>query len=100
MESLRLYLFGSPHLERNSRLVEMDTRKALALLAVLALSGQEQQREWLAALLYPEAEPESARAAFRRTLSTLNRALGSGVLAARREAIGLRPDADLWVDVI
>ena len=100
MDSLRLYLFGSPRLERNGRPLEMDTRKALALLAVLALSGQEQQREWLAALFYPEADPDKARAAFRRTLSTLNRALGAGVLAARRDAVGLAPGADLWVDVL
>ena len=39
-------------------------------------------------------------AAFRRTLSTLNHALGKGVLAVRREAVGLDPAASLWVDVL
>lgn len=100
MDNLRLYLFGSPRLEYNGRLVEMDTRKALALLAVLALSGVEQRREVLVTLLYPESDDESGRAAFRRTLSTLNRALGAGVLAARRDAVGLDPTAGLWVDVL
>src|SRR5512141_125871 len=76
MIDLRLFLFGSPHLERDGQLVEMDTRKALALLAFLALSGQEHQRDALAALLYPEADSTNARAAFRRTLSTLHGALG------------------------
>lgn len=98
MDELRLYLFGSPRLLRNGSLVEMDTRKALALAAVLAISGQEIRRETLTALLYPEADPESARAAFRRTLSTLNHALGPGRLDARREAVGLA--AGLWVDVL
>ena len=100
MEGLRLILFGSPRLERNGLLVEMDTRKALALFAFLVLSGQEQQRETLVALFYPEADPSSARAAFRRTLSTLHRALGEGVLSIRRDAVGLTPGADLWVDVL
>ena len=100
MDALRLYLLGSPRLERNGQLVEMDTRKALALLAVLALSGQDQQRDSLAALLYPEAEPASARAAFRRTLSTLNVALGEGLLAIRREAVGLAPGGGVRVDVL
>lgn len=100
MDSLRLYLFGSPRLEKNGRLAALDTRKALALLAVLAISGQEQQRESLVALFYPEADPEDARGAFRRTLSTLNRALGAGVLDARREAVGLAAGAGLWVDVL
>ncbi|HMN58795.1 MAG TPA: BTAD domain-containing putative transcriptional regulator, partial [Anaerolinea sp.] len=98
MDELRLFLFGSPRLLRNGSLVEMDTRKALALAAVLAISGQEIRRETLTALLYPEADPESARAAFRRTLSTLNHALGPGRLAAGREAVGLV--AGLWVDVL
>ena len=89
MKDLRLFLFGSPHLEHDGQLVEMDTRKALALLAFLALSGQEHQRDALAALLYPEADSTNARAAFRRTLSTLHGALGEGVLSIRREAVGL-----------
>lgn len=100
MTDLRLYLLGSPRLERGGKLVDMDTRKALALLAALALGGQEQRRETLAALLYPEADAESGRAAFRRTLSTLTHALGEGVLAARRDAVGLIPGSGLWVDAL
>ena len=45
MEELRLYLLGSPRLQRRGQAVEMDTRKALALLALVALGGQEQQRD-------------------------------------------------------
>ncbi|HVP21418.1 MAG TPA: tetratricopeptide repeat protein [Anaerolineaceae bacterium] len=100
MEPLRLYLFGSLNLERNGQPVEMDTRKALALLAVLALAGGDQQRDALTALLYPEADPTNARAAFRRTLSTLNGATGEGVLSIRREAVGVVKGSGLWVDVL
>jgi DNA-binding SARP family transcriptional activator len=100
MVNLRLNLFGSPRLERDGRVVEMDTRKALALLAVVALSGQEHQREALVALFYPETDSVSARAAFRRTLSTLHNALGEGILSIQREAVELAPQASLWVDVL
>ena len=39
MKSLRLLLLGPPRLERNDQILEVDTRKATALLAYLALSG-------------------------------------------------------------
>ena len=100
MKGLRFILFGSPRLENEGHVVRVDTRKALALFAFLVLTGQEQQRDRLVTLLYPEADPTSARAAFRRTLSTLNSALGQGILSIRRDAVGLAKDADLWVDVL
>jgi DNA-binding SARP family transcriptional activator len=99
VDEIRLFLLGSPHVERGDHFVEMDTRKALALFAYLVIAGSEQQRETLVALLYPEADPESARAAFRRTLSTLNSALGAGILSIRRDAVGVSASAPLWVDV-
>ena len=100
MENLRLILFGSPRLERDGKIVEMDTRKALALLAFLVLANQEQQRDALTAMLYPESDPISARAGFRRTLSTLHGALDEGVLSIRREGVGLSAGSRLWVDVL
>ena len=100
MKGLRFILFGSPRLENEGHVVRVDTRKALALFAFLVLTGQEQQRDRLVTLLYPEADPTSARAAFRRTLSTLNSALGQGILSIRRDAVGVAKDADLWVDVL
>jgi predicted ATPase/DNA-binding SARP family transcriptional activator len=55
--------------------VSFDTRKATALLAYLAVTGQPQQRDTLAALLWPEADQSHARGALRRTLSVLHGAL-------------------------
>ncbi len=100
MVTLRLYLLGSPRLERNGAVVEMDTRKALALLAYLAVTSQEHQRDTLSALLYPDYAQSNAKASFRRTLSTLNAALGKGVLKIRREAVGLDSGGELWVDLV
>ena len=50
---------------------QVDTRKAVALLAYLAVTGRPARREALADLLWPEYEPTNARAALRRTLSVL-----------------------------
>ncbi|MGH2852515.1 MAG: AfsR/SARP family transcriptional regulator, partial [Solirubrobacteraceae bacterium] len=62
----------------------VDTRKATALLAVLAVGGRPQARSTLADLLWPDADPERARSALRRTLSTLRGALGEERLQTDR----------------
>ena len=48
MDSLRLYFLGRPHIERRAEPVEVDTRKAIALLAFLASTREPQTRERLA----------------------------------------------------
>ena len=53
----------------------VDTRKALAILALLAVEGRPFARDELAAMLWPESDDESARGALRRTLSVLRTAL-------------------------
>ncbi len=103
MTGLVLHLFGSPRMELNGAPVEVDTRKATALLAYLAVTGEPYQRDSLAALLWPDYDQTSARAALRRTLSTLNRALasepGEKYLEISRESIGLAAGAKIWQDV-
>ncbi len=100
MSDLKLLLLGSPRLERDGQTVEMDTRKALALLAFLAISGGSHARDGLAALLWPDYDEAGARGAFRRTLSTLNKAVGGSALEVSRENVSLAPDAGLWVDAL
>jgi len=95
-----LYLLGTPRLERSGHLVEMDTRKALALLAYLTLTETSHSRESLAALFWPEYDQSSARGALRRTLSTLHKATGGIVLDIARERIRIHTDSPLWVDVL
>jgi DNA-binding SARP family transcriptional activator len=77
----------------------VDTRKAIALLAYVAITGSNHTRETLAALLWPEYEPANARAALRRTLSALRRAGAESVLEISRELVGPLPGSPLWVDV-
>jgi DNA-binding SARP family transcriptional activator/predicted ATPase len=100
MSTIAVYLFGTPRLERDGALAELDTRKALALLAYLLLTGEPQARESLAALLWPEMDDRRARAALRRTLTPLRAGLGDGKLYATRDLVGLAPDAGIWCDVL
>jgi predicted ATPase/DNA-binding SARP family transcriptional activator len=94
-----LFLFGAPRLERGGAPVEIDTRKALALFAYLAVTRQSHSRDTLATLLWSEYDQTRARAALRRTLSVLHTALAGEQLDIDREAIGLTPGAKLYVDV-
>jgi DNA-binding SARP family transcriptional activator len=58
MSNLRLHLFGPPHVEVGRSPIRLERRKAMALLALLAVTGPEgsHSRETLAALFWPEAD--------------------------------------------
>src|SRR5205823_3216545 len=99
MADVALHLFGSPSIERDGTPVHLDTRKAIALLAYLALTGRRHNRDALAALLWPEGDHDHARAALRRTLSALNQALEGQGLVIEREAIGLEAGGGFWIDL-
>jgi DNA-binding SARP family transcriptional activator len=99
MSVLSLFLFGPPRIEIDGTLISVDTRKAVALIAYLAVTQQRHSRDSLAAFLWSENDQSHARAALRRTLSTLNKALKGLYLDIDRETIGLDFHADLQVDV-
>jgi DNA-binding SARP family transcriptional activator/predicted ATPase len=88
MAELRIALLGPPRVERDGAPIEVDTRKAIALLAYLAMHPERHGRDAVAALLWPDYDTEHARGALRRTLSTLNKAVGPGWLAADRTTVG------------
>src|SRR4051794_7182736 len=81
-------LLGPPRIERDGDSVHVDTRKAIALLGYLAISRRPAARDEVAALLWPESDQVRARSALRRTLSSLNAALGG---------TGVRSDGDTLV---
>lgn len=97
-EGLSLRLMGPPVIEVDGQALRVDTRKAVALLAYLAIEGPH-SRESLAALLWPDSDGTRARAALRRTLSVLNRALGGRWLAAERPLLRLTGPG-WWCDVV
>ncbi|RPI31523.1 MAG: hypothetical protein EHM70_11335 [Chloroflexota bacterium] len=97
--SLSAYLFGAPRIEQDGQPVQVDTRKALALFAYLAVTGRAHSREHLATLLWPENDSSHAYGALRRTLSTLHKTLGGQGMLITRDLIGLDKNADIWIDV-
>ncbi len=99
MTTLKLYFLGPLRLELAGRLVETDTRKAVALLAYLMLTQERASRDWLAAFLWPDYDDTRAKAALRRTLSALKKAIGGEFIHATRDAIGLET-AQIWCDVL
>lgn len=99
MSRLTLSLFGPPLIELDGNPVTTDTRKAVALLAYLAMTRQTHSRDTLAALLWPEYDQPHARATLRRTLSSLHKALAGAWLQIDRETIGLKQQDGFWLDV-
>ena len=95
----KLTLFGAPVLECNGRPQHISRRKARALLAYLAATGQRHTRESLVALLWPEYGQQEGRADLSRMLSALRISLGADYFLTDRESVALNEDADLWVDV-
>jgi DNA-binding SARP family transcriptional activator len=94
---LSLGLLGPPIVERDGAQVTFDTKKAVALLALLAITGRDQSRDRLAALLWPESDTTRARGSLRRTLSVTAAGVGEG-LAITRTTVTLRPER-IRVDV-
>ncbi len=92
-------LLGPVAVEVDGAPLAVDTRKAVALLAYLAVTRRPISRESAAALLWPEADGPDARGALRRTLSVLRSGLDDCGLVVDRSAVGLEPaafDVDLW----
>ena len=75
-DGLRIHVLGPLEVAVDGAPLVVDTRKALAILALLAVERRPFAREELAALLWPDSDDESARGALRRTLSVLRASLG------------------------
>ncbi len=95
---LSIDVLGTPRVEVDGAPLDVDTRKATALLAYLAVSGGVHGRELLVDLLWPGADRDRGMAALRRTLSTLRSALGQRWLRVERAVVSLDVD-DGMVDV-
>jgi DNA-binding SARP family transcriptional activator/tetratricopeptide (TPR) repeat protein len=95
---LELRLLGPVDARIDGRPLVVDTRKATALLAYLAVAG-DQSRDHLVDLLWPDSDPERGRGSLRRTLSALRAALGERWVDADRTRVRFVPDEDVMVDV-
>jgi len=104
--ALHIFALGSPEVRLGGNRLAFPTRKTLALLIYLALEGDMQPREQLAALLWPEASPERSHASLRNTLghlqTVLRKASGqaqTSYLSVANDSLGLNPDADIDFDL-
>ncbi|HWG85027.1 MAG TPA: BTAD domain-containing putative transcriptional regulator, partial [Deinococcales bacterium] len=98
---LELLFLGPAQVRVNGEAAAFKTRKALVLLAYLALEGGAQGRDRLAGLFWPDSEPEAGRASLRNTLVYLREGLGEAAdrLHADRSSVSLRLQPGDWLDV-
>lgn len=98
MNSVRLCLFGSPHIEDQGHPVKIERRKALALAAYLACAEYRQSRDVLADMFWPDLDREHGRSALRSALLALSTPITVDWIEADRTTVGLKRDA-VWVDI-
>ena len=98
--SLDIHVLGPLEVHVDGEPLRVDTRKALAILAVLAVERRPYARDELAALLWPESDDQSARNALRRTLSVLRSAIHDRWLRVDRATVALADHGDgVWLDL-
>src|SRR5215208_1977598 len=102
---LVLQFLGLPQLHLDDQPIATDRRKAIALLAYLAVNdsdhgSQHYSREALSALLWPDYEQAKAFSNLRRTIWEVHQALGEGWLIAERETVCLNAEAAIDLDVL
>lgn len=96
---LFLHFLGPPRILLDNAQITAARRKALALLAYLAIERGHHRREALSALLWPDYDQTKAFTNLRHTLWEVQQLIGEGWFVTDRERIGLKDDADLWLDV-
>lgn len=101
---LVLAFLGLPQVYLDDNPIATDRRKAVALLAYLAVNDvgrvhQRYSRESISALLWPDYDQAKAFSNLRGTIWEVHQALGEGWLIAERESVQLNPDADIDLDV-
>ena len=99
MPRLTFYLLGSPRIQVDEEPVALRRRKALALLAYLAVTRRTHSRDALATLLWPGYGQSEARGHLRRALNSLRRALDHRWIETDYNSVGLSAAADIWTDV-
>jgi DNA-binding SARP family transcriptional activator/energy-coupling factor transporter ATP-binding protein EcfA2 len=97
---LEVKLLGGFDLSFEGEAVDLNSRPAQALLAYLLLSaGTQHRRERLAALLWPDADEDSARQNLRNNLWKLNKTLGEGFIKADKVSVGMSDSSAYRLDV-
>lgn len=98
MERLEIRLLSFPEFRLDGREVKIALRKAVALLAYLAEASGPVARETVAALLWPEADEETARARLRRTLHKIQVEFDAKIVVAKGTALSFDPTLSVMLD--
>jgi predicted ATPase/DNA-binding SARP family transcriptional activator len=96
---LALHFLGTPQLSLDNSPLPVERRKAIALLAYLAVNRFMHSRETLSALLWPDYEQSKAFTNLRHTLWEIQQTIGENWLDTSRDKIGLNNEANIWLDV-
>ena len=94
---LDIHLLGSPVVTVDGAPIHVDTRKAIAMLAYLAIE-RAVDRNVLAGLFWADSSQDRARATLRRTLSALRAGVGLEAVHADRNRVELAPGYECDVD--
>jgi len=84
--TLHVDVLGIPDVRLEDTALHFRTKKTLALLLYLAVTGTPQPREQLAALFWPDTEETRGRATLRSTLRLLRQSLTDGFAEAIKKA--------------
>ncbi len=104
--TLRIATLGPPEVRLGDSQLAFPTRKTLALLVYLAAEAGLQPREQLAALFWPEANPERSYASLRNTLGRLQKVMREAssqaqtpYLSVTSTTLSLNADASINLDL-
>ncbi|MCB0187312.1 MAG: hypothetical protein KDE31_23755, partial [Caldilineaceae bacterium] len=99
MCTVALQLLGPPQIVCDGRPLYINKRKAIALLAYLAVTATVHSRDSLATLFWPEYSQRRARMYLRQMLYLLTKQLDPDLFTTTRASIGLAADAALSSDI-
>lgn len=99
MATTQIRLFGYPTILHEGVNVDIQIKKAVALLAFLATTGKAISRERLAVILWPDANEEVARTSLRQALRAIRKTPLADAILTNRETIALDPAVETDVQL-
>jgi class 3 adenylate cyclase/DNA-binding SARP family transcriptional activator len=100
---VNVLVLGELELEADGRVLDrIESQRARSLLGWLAVHPGLNPRARVAAAFWPDVLDASARTSLRTTLATLKRelgGLGTGVVTATRDRVGIESGPDVWIDL-
>ena len=98
MAALSIRLLGEPEVALDGRAIPIQRRRALALLAFLAVTGRPHRREMLATLLAGDTAEAQAHKHLSNALADLRATLGE-YLVVDRQTVAFDCTRPYWLDV-